>query len=94
MSGVTFEWDERKNLENQQKHGISFEQAQWAFSDPNRIIVEDLEHSDDEPRFFCLGKVEGGILTVRFTYRMRAIRNFGAGYWRKGRSLYGQEQGD
>ena len=94
MAGVAFEWDEHKNLENQQKHGVPFELAQWAFADPNRIIVEDLEHSDSEPRYFCLGKVEGGILTVRFTYRAQTIRIFGAGYWRKGRSRYEQEQGD
>ena len=66
---ASFEWDERKNLENQEKHGVSFEDAQWAFVDPERVIVEDLAHGDDERRYFCLGRVEGGILTVRFTYR-------------------------
>ena len=33
MSESNFEWNENKNLENQQKHGISFEQAQYAFYD-------------------------------------------------------------
>jgi len=41
-----FEWDETKNRDNQQKHGISFDIAQYAFADPKRIILEDLEHSD------------------------------------------------
>ena len=89
---VTFEWDEEKNLENQRKHGISFEEAQWAFTDPHRVIIEDLEHSEIEERYFCLGKVADGILTVRFTYRTNTIRIFGAGYWRKGRRRYEEEQ--
>ena len=91
---ITFAWDEAKNRANQEKHGISFEEAQWAFADPNRVIIEDLEHSESEPRYFCLGKVEDGILTVRFTYRQDVIRIIGAGYWRKGRSRYAQEQGN
>lgn len=89
---VSFEWDERKNVENQQKHGVSFEDAQAAFADPQRVIIEDLGHSGAEPRYFCLGRVAGGIVTVRFTYRQGTIRIFGAGYWRKGRNRYEQEQ--
>lgn len=42
----------------------------------------------NEERFFCIGKVNEGIITVRFTYRHQKIRIFGAGYWRKGRKLY------
>lgn len=87
----TFEWDELKNVENQRKHHISFEEAQWAFADPNRVIFEDLEHSDTEQRYFCFGKVAEGILTVRFTYRENTIRIFGAGYWRKGKRCYEEE---
>jgi hypothetical protein len=90
MSAQSFEWDEAKNLENQEKHGISFEEAQYAFLDQNRVIAEDLEHSHNETRYYCFGKdKEGnGILTVRFTYRPGRIRIIGAGYWRKGKRLY------
>jgi len=38
-----------------------------------------------------LGKVSGGIVTVRFTYRLNKIRIFGAGYWRKGKKIYEKE---
>ena len=41
--------------------------------------------------FRCLGKVVEGILTVRFTYRKNKIRIIGAGYWRKGKKLYEDE---
>ena len=92
-SRENFEWDENKNKENQAKHGVSFEDAQYAFSDPHLIVLEDAIHSTQgETRFFCVGRVESGIMTVRFTYRANRIRIFGAGYWRKHRKLY-LEQG-
>ena len=68
-----FEWDENKDKTNQEKHGVSFAIAQLAFLDHQRIILKDLEHSSEEERFYCLGKVSGGILTVRFTYRSNKI---------------------
>jgi len=86
-----FEWDSSKDLINQEKHGVSFALAQIAFLDHHRIILEDLEHSQDERRFYCLGKVTDGILTVRFTYRKNKIRIIGAGYWRKGKKIYEEE---
>jgi len=62
--------------------------AQLAFLDHNRVILEDLEHSDGEKRLYCLGMVSGGIMTVRFTYRKNKIRIIGAGYWRNGKNIY------
>jgi uncharacterized DUF497 family protein len=91
-SRASFEWDPEKDLSNQAKHGVSFISAQYAFADPNRIILEDVTHStEDEQRYFCLGQVDDGILTVRFTYRQGRIRIFGAGYWRKGRQVYEEQ---
>jgi uncharacterized protein len=88
MKKTTFEWDEDKDKENQAKHGISFLTAQQAFLDPLRVIAEDVTHSTKEDRFYCMGRVDEGILTVRFTYRGNVIRIYGAGYWRKGRNIY------
>ena len=88
---VTFEWDLRKDRLNQRKHGISFEEAQFAFSDPKRVIARDLEHSQSEERYYCFGRIEQAIVTVRFTYRNNKIRIFGAGYWRKGRQIYEEQ---
>ena len=92
MSKAEFEWDDNKDLENQQKHRVSFFEAQHAFLDENRVIAEDLSHSQIEKRYFCFGmdKEKNGILTVRFTYRHENIRIFGAGYWRKGKKIYEQ----
>lgn len=88
MKKTTFEWNEEKDKENQAKHGISFLTAQQAFLDPHRVIVEDISHSTEEDRYYCMGRVDEGILTVRFTYRRSVIRIYGAGYWRKGRKVY------
>jgi uncharacterized protein len=85
---ATFEWDSVKAEANLKKHGVSFAAAQLAFLDAKRVIARDKRHSRSEQRFYCLGMVEGGILTVRFTYRSEKIRIIGAGYWRKGKKLY------
>lgn len=88
---MTFEWDESKNKLNQEKHNISFEEAQLAFFDSKRIIARDLGHSNGQERYYCFGKLDGNILTVRFTYRNNKIRIIGAGYWRKGKITYEKE---
>ena len=90
---ISFEWDDKKDRENQIKHGVSFYEAQQAFLDFNRLIAEDIEHSEHESRYYCFGKFENEIMTVRFTYRGHKIRIIGAGYWRKGRKIYEQERG-
>ena len=83
-----FEWDETKNKSNIEKHGVSFEVAKTVFDDPNRLTLVDREHSKEEGRYFCVGIVGAGVLTVRFAIRNDKIRIIGAGYWRKGRKLY------
>jgi len=91
MGEARFEWDEEKDRDNQAKHDVSFSMAQRAFLDPQRVIVEDMNHSREEERFYCIGRVGKGIMTVRFTYRGNVIRIYGAGYWRKGRQIYEEQ---
>ena len=83
-----FEWDENKNQKNIEKHGVSFADAKKAFDDPDRLTLFDEAHSQTENRFYCIGKVDGNILTVRFVVRENIIRIIGAGYWRKGKARY------
>lgn len=87
----SFEWDAIKERANRAKHGVSFALAQLAFFDPRRVIAQDLSHSASEPRYFCFGHVGNGVMTVRFTWREGRIRIFGAGYWRKGKTIYEQQ---
>ena len=91
MISARFDWNAAKNAANLEKHKVSFEDAQFAFLDPQRVIARDLGHSETEERFYCFGKVSGGVLTVRFTYRGDLIRIIGAGYWRKGKQIYDKE---
>jgi uncharacterized DUF497 family protein len=89
---MEFEWDDAKDSENQLRHKISFYDAQDAFFDEDRIILFDDKHSSKkEKRYFCIGKVNDGIVTVRFTIRNNRIRIFGAGYWREGKNRYEKE---
>ncbi len=88
---ISFEWNEEKDIENLHKHGVSFKKAQFAFRDLKRVIAKDTDHSENEERYYCFGKVKEGILTVRFTYRNNKIRIIGAGYWRKGKKIYEKE---
>lgn len=91
MARARFDWDPAKDRANRLKHGVAFAVAQLAFGDRHRVIAEDTAHSSGEKRYFCFGRVGSGVLTVRFTYRARVIRIIGAGYWRKGRQIYGRE---
>ena len=88
---MRFEWDEKKEKTNIAKHGVDFSEAQGAFFDSERILLEDITHSEWEPRLFCIGRTERGILTVRYTRRSGSIRIIGAGYWRKGKRIYEKE---
>jgi uncharacterized DUF497 family protein len=91
MICMMYEWDESKERENIEKHGISFETACRVFLDPLRIVTEDKKHSIDEARYFAVGEVDGRVLTVRFTMRGASIRIFGAGYWRREKAYYEQK---
>jgi uncharacterized DUF497 family protein len=92
MNIYSFEWDEEKNVTNKIRHKISFEQAQEAFFDTQRLIIKDELHSESEERLFCIGKTSYGILTVRFTIRANNIRIIGAGHWRKWRKFYEEKR--
>ena len=65
-----FEWDENKNKINIIKHGVSFDEAQTVFDDPNGLYIPDEEHSSDEDRFKLIGYSEKyRILFVCYCYR-------------------------
>jgi uncharacterized protein len=53
---MKFEWDENKNQLNIRKHGISFYDAAYVFSDPFALSMPDDEHSETEERWLLLGK--------------------------------------
>ena len=62
MHDDAFEWDERKAAENDAKHGVTFETARVAFTDP--FAIDWLDRSEDygEDRFAIVGMVEGRLI--------------------------------
>lgn len=71
MNEIRFEWDENKNLINQTKHNISFEEAVSVFYDDMALVTDDPEHSADEERFIILGLSSNArLLVVCHCYRV------------------------
>ena len=52
---MKYEWDKNKNKLNQQKHGISFEEAKEVFDDPLQISKLDKRFSYFEERWITVG---------------------------------------
>jgi uncharacterized DUF497 family protein len=70
MEDASFEWDNRKNLSNQRKHGVSFEEARTAFLDENARLIADPDSSTEEDRFILLGlSIRLRLLVVCHCYR-------------------------
>ncbi len=70
MQDLRFEWDQRKNVHNQRKHGVSFEEAETVFLDDQALLLDDPVHSSGEDRFILLGlSAAVRVLVVCHCYR-------------------------
>lgn len=70
METLQFEWDDNKNRINQQKHGVSFVEAEAVFYDENALLIDDPDHSEEEDRFIILGlSAKARLLVVCHCYR-------------------------
>lgn len=70
MNSISFSWDDRKNIANQKKHRVSFEEAQTVFFDEYAIEYFDPDHSESEDRFLMLGhSYQIRLLVVSYTLR-------------------------
>ena len=61
---MKFEWDENKNRLNQQKHGVSFEEARTVFDDPLQLSKLDHRFSYFEERWITIGASKNTQLLV------------------------------
>jgi hypothetical protein len=69
VRSVQFEWDPAKNLSNQCKHGVSFEEAAQVFQNPLYLSWKDRVQDGEECWQAC-GEVEGlSLLIVAHTIR-------------------------
>jgi len=74
MSGIVFEWDEKKNQDNIRKHGVAFQEAETVFSDEHALLIDDPEHSGVEDRFVLLGlSADLHTLVVCHCYRRGSV---------------------
>ena len=65
---MPIEWDEAKNVANQRKHGLSFEEVRQLFdSGVDYIEIFDRDHSDFEDRFIAIGPITRGLILVVYT---------------------------
>ena len=87
---MNIEWDQRKAKSNIRKHGVSFEEAATALSDPLAVTGADPDHSFMEDRFvtFGISKISR-LLVVSHTEKRETIRIISARKATKGeRELY------
>lgn len=68
-----FEWDKEKNIKNQEKHGISFEDA-IALFDYDIVIEIDNRYDYGEVRYRGIGKIIAVYFTIIYTEREEKIR--------------------
>lgn len=95
MAELRFSWDPRKARSNEQKHGVSFEEAQTVFFDEHGLLLEDPDPDDPEERFVLIGLSsalrlllvchclrEGGE-SIRIISARRASKREGKQYWER-----------
>ena len=68
----SFEFDATKSESNRTKHGINFVEAQGLWNDP--MLLEIPAKTDDEPRYFVIGLIDGKHWSAVVTYRDANIR--------------------
>jgi hypothetical protein len=70
MAGYLLEWDVAKAETNRRKHGVTFDEAITAFSDPLAMLSQDPDHSIGEQRYLVLGtSTQGRLLVVAVAER-------------------------
>jgi uncharacterized DUF497 family protein len=68
-----FEWDEQKNIKNQEKHGIRFEDVIAVFKYPMFNEIDE-RYDYGEVRFIGIGKKITVYFTIVYTERGERIR--------------------
>jgi len=86
---VRFEWDPGKNLANQRKHDVSFEEAAELFtSGRDYLEIFDERHSEVEDRFIAIGLVRQGVVLVVWTERDEDVIRIISARWATSREEY------
>lgn len=93
-----FDWDSGNYRKSADKHSVNQFEAEQVFFNQPLLVVEDVKHSQQEPRFHALGKTDASRqLHITFTLRESdsLIRVISArDMHRKERAIYEQSQED
>ncbi len=66
---IGFDWDDG-NARKNDKHGVTMAEAEQVFFNAPLLLLEDIAHSQQEPRLHALGKTnEERALHITFTLR-------------------------
>ena len=87
---MEFEWDERKNRRNKNKHGIDFETAMKLWNDINRIEIQT--PFPIENRSILIGKIDKKLWSAIFTLRSNAIRIISVRRARKKEAIFYEQK--
>lgn len=68
-----FEWDDQKNIQNQEKHGIKFEDVIEVFNYPMFTEIDD-RFDYKEVRLIGIGKNMTVYFTIVYTKRGKRVR--------------------
>jgi uncharacterized protein len=88
---VRFEWDDGKNVANQEKHDVSFEEARELFtSGQDHLEIFDDAHSEVEDRFIAIGPISRGLVLVVWTERDEDVIRIVSARWasKRERQMY------
>ena len=90
---LSFDWNEGNLRKNLERHGVTAQEIEEAFFDPEKKLLDDPLHSGSEERYILLGQTkEGRVLFVVFTIRRQRIRAISArDLNRRERPLYEEE---
>ena len=70
-----FKWDRHNIQKNWEKHNVSPIESEQAFFNRPLIIVKDIQHSQEEDRYYALGKTDQARrLFIAFTIRKKLFR--------------------
>ena len=68
MADLHIEWDPAKARANLRKHGVSFEEAETAFSDDHALVIPDPDHSSAEEERLVLIGLSGALRVLLVIY--------------------------
>jgi uncharacterized DUF497 family protein len=69
---MVFEFDQKKSINNKDKHGIDFEEAQLLWLDPDAVEIRARTVGED--RKLLIARFRNEFWSAVFTYRHKKIR--------------------